>query len=57
MFKHLKKVKMTYFEHLCQSFYYSRVYLLSSMKGIVHGINPYFFDNYINECDIKIKKK
>lgn len=40
VFRHLNKVCMTYYEHLCFSLFLSKEFAIASYKALIHALFP-----------------
>ena len=57
MFKHLRKVNMTYSEHLLGAFSYSGELFKGSIKSFIHGIFPNLYETSTTDLVKKLSIK
>ena len=55
--KHLKDVKLSYFEHMKRSFSLSYELSKTAILGIIHGIIPGLFKTAITDCNNKLTEQ
>lgn len=56
-FKHLREMKMDYFEHMFVSLNYSFILFISCIKSLIHSFIPDLFVTSTTECIIEINNK
>ena len=57
MFRHLKQVNMTYYQHMKHSLGLSYDLLNGSIKAFVHGIFPNLYETSTTDLTIKLNNK
>ena len=56
-FKHLREMKMNYFEHMIISLNYAFILLISCIKALIHSFIPDLFVTSTSECILEINNK
>lgn len=47
---HLHQVGMTYIEHLMTSCHLSKIFMMGSIKALIHAIIPFIFEKGSTQC-------